>query len=193
MFQFKCYNIRIEFYYWWLTQKNGHKKEPSWSDLEIKYEALKELEKGGPNKDVANQFYTPASTLATWKKNKKNIWRFSKFITETKRVKTGTYEKLTEALLKWFTSVCGNNISVNDPILLQKVIEKDINLSDKKNCIYCSFLACTILYIVKKIPCLVFSKFGPNNLNFYNSKTHVIRTNFESPWRFELHEFNCSL
>ena len=25
----------------------------------------------------------------------------------------------------------------------------------------------------------------------YNSKTHVIRTNFKTSWRFELHEFNC--
>ena len=44
-----------------------------------------------------------------------------------------------------------------------------------------------ILYIVKKHPLLIFR----NNLNSYNSKTHVIRTNFESLWGFELHEFNC--
>ena len=35
--------------------------------LKVKYEALKELEKGRPNKDVANQFSIPGSTLATWK------------------------------------------------------------------------------------------------------------------------------
>ena len=39
----------------------------------VKYEALKELEKGRPNKDVANQFSIPGSTLATWKKNRKNL------------------------------------------------------------------------------------------------------------------------
>ena len=52
-------------------------------------------------------------------------------------------------------------------------------------------LACTILYIVKKHPLLIFSKFGRNNPNSYNSKTHVIRANFKSPWGFELYEFNC--
>ena len=36
--------------------------------LKVKYEALKELEKGRPNKDAANQFGIPGSTLATWKK-----------------------------------------------------------------------------------------------------------------------------
>ena len=49
--------------------------------LKVKYEALKELEKGRPKKGVANQFSIPGSALATWKKNKeKNIPRF---ITET--------------------------------------------------------------------------------------------------------------
>ena len=39
--------------------------------LKVKCEALKELEKGRPNKAVANQFSIPGSTLATWKNNKK--------------------------------------------------------------------------------------------------------------------------
>ena len=51
--------------------------------LKVKYEALKELEKGRPNKSVANQFRIPGSTLATWKKNRNNLGSFSKFITET--------------------------------------------------------------------------------------------------------------
>ena len=36
-------------------------------------------------------------------------------------MKTGTYEKLNEALLKWFTSsMRGNNIPINGHILLKK-------------------------------------------------------------------------
>ena len=42
--------------------------------LKVKYKALKELEKGRPNKDVANQFCIPGSTLAAWKKNKEKIF-----------------------------------------------------------------------------------------------------------------------
>ena len=41
--------------------------------LKIKYEAIKELDKNRPNKGVANQFNLPGSTLAAWKKNKKNF------------------------------------------------------------------------------------------------------------------------
>ena len=42
--------------------------------LKVKYEALKELEKGRPNKDIAKQFNIPGSTLTTWKKNKEKIF-----------------------------------------------------------------------------------------------------------------------
>ena len=42
--------------------------------LKVKYEALKELEKGRQNKDVANHYAIPGSTLATWKKNKEKIF-----------------------------------------------------------------------------------------------------------------------
>ena len=41
--------------------------------LKVKYKALKELEKGRPNKGVVNQFSIPGSTLATGKKNRKNL------------------------------------------------------------------------------------------------------------------------
>ena len=41
--------------------------------LKVKYKALKELEKGRPNKDVANQFSILASTLAFEEKERKNL------------------------------------------------------------------------------------------------------------------------
>ena len=82
--------------------------------LKVKYEALKELEKGRPNKDVANQFSISGSTLATWKKNKEKIFEaFQNSSLKQQRVNTGTYEKLKEALLKWFTSMRGNNITMS--------------------------------------------------------------------------------
>ena len=43
--------------------------------LKVKYEALKELKKSRPNKDVANQFSITGSNLATWKKNKGKIFK----------------------------------------------------------------------------------------------------------------------
>ena len=61
--------------------------------LKVKYEALKELEKSRRNEDVANQFSIPGSTLATWRKTKKNIFEvFQNLSLKPQRVKTGIYE-----------------------------------------------------------------------------------------------------
>ena len=35
------------------------------------------------------------------------------------------HEKINDAFLKWFTSMRGNNISINGPILLEKALEFD--------------------------------------------------------------------
>ena len=51
------------------TTKMAKKRKHHEVTLKVKYETLKELEKGRPNKDVANQYSIPGSTLATWKKN----------------------------------------------------------------------------------------------------------------------------
>ena len=92
--------------------------------LKVKYEALKELKKDRSNKDNANQVSISGSTLATQKKNKEKIFEaFQNSSLKRQRVKTGTYEKLNEALLKWFTSMRGNNIPMNGPILLEKAHE----------------------------------------------------------------------
>ena len=137
--------------------------------LKVKYEALKELEKGRPNKGVANQFSIPGSTLATWKNNKEKIFEaFQNSSLKRQRVKTGTYEKLNEALLKWFTSMRGNNIPINGPILLEKAHEfaKAFNYNDFTASGYgcsnrCSSLACTVLYILKTHPLVISFKICP--------------------------------
>ena len=103
-----------------MATKRKHKEVT----LKIKYDALKELDKGKSNKDVANQFQIPGSTLATWKKNKQKIFdSFENSSLKRQRIKTGTYEKLNEALLTWFKSMRGNNIPINGPILLEKAHE----------------------------------------------------------------------
>ena len=71
--------------------------------------------------------------LLLGKKNKKKIFEaFQNSSLKQQRVKTGTCEKLNEALLKWLTSMCGNNILINGPILLEKAHEfaKAFNYKD---------------------------------------------------------------
>ena len=72
--------------------------------LKESYDALKELVKGRSIKDFANQSSIPGIALVTWKKNKEKIFEaFKNSSLKRQRLKTGTYKKLNEALLKWFT------------------------------------------------------------------------------------------
>ena len=90
--------------------------------LKLKYEALNELEKGRSNKGIANNI--PGSNYATWKKNKETIFDvFQDFSLKQQTVKTGSWKTLNETLLKWFTSMCGNNVPINGSILLDKAHE----------------------------------------------------------------------
>ena len=94
--------------------------------LQIKYQALQELEKGRTCKDVAAKFNVPGSTLSTWKKNKEKIFEaFQGSSLKRRRVKVGAYEKVNQALLKWFTSMRGNNIPISRPILLDDDDEEE--------------------------------------------------------------------
>ncbi|XP_057291713.1 tigger transposable element-derived protein 4-like [Hydractinia symbiolongicarpus] len=92
--------------------------------LKTKYEALRDLEDGMSNKDASIKYSVPSSTLSTWKNNKEKIFlAFKNSSLKRQRVKTDKYEKLNESLLTWFTSMRGNNIPINGPILIEKARE----------------------------------------------------------------------
>ena len=58
------------------------------------------------------------------KKNKEKIYQaFQNSLLKRQRVKVGTYEKISDALLKWFTCMRGNSIPINGPILLEKALK----------------------------------------------------------------------
>ena len=77
--------------------KRLHKEQ----NLELKYKALLDLEKGKTNKEVAQLFGVPANTLSTWKKNK------------DKRVKVDTYDQVNRAVLKRFKMLRCENVPAN--------------------------------------------------------------------------------
>ena len=99
------------FFFTMATTKRKHTEVT----LQIQYQALQELEKGRTCKDVAAKFNVPGSTLSTWKKNKEKIFEvFQGSLLKRQRVKVGAYEKVNRALLKWFTSMRGNNIPIGN-------------------------------------------------------------------------------
>lgn len=101
------------------NKKRSHKEH----NLEVKYKALLEFEKGKSNKDVSKLFGVPANTLSTWKKNKSKIFEaFQKGSTSTKRVKVDTYDQVNKAVLRWFTKMRSENVPVNGILIKEKAL-----------------------------------------------------------------------
>ena len=71
---------------------SGEKRKLDIKLLNEKYEALKDLEKGFSNKDVAVKYVFPRNTVSTWLKNKEKIVSAFKSGKNPKRLKLKTAE-----------------------------------------------------------------------------------------------------
>ena len=92
-------------------------------NLEQKYKALLELDKGKSNKDVALSFGIPPNTLSNWKKSKERIFEaYRNGKAKTKRVKSDTYEKVNSAVLQWFKRTRAENVPVSGILLKEKAL-----------------------------------------------------------------------
>ena len=100
------------------TLKRSHNE----TSMKNKYDALKELEKGVPQKEVALCFGVQKSTLSTWKRNKTRIEQAYHAGLGNKRMRPEKYEDLNKALTKWFLNCRSENIPLNGPLLKKKAI-----------------------------------------------------------------------
>ena len=100
------------------TLKRSHNE----TSMKNKYDALKELEKGVPQKEVALRFGVQKSTLSTWKRNKTKIEEAYHAGLGNKRMRPEKYEDLNKALMKWFLNCRSENIPLNGVLLKEKAI-----------------------------------------------------------------------
>ena len=100
------------------TLKRSHNK----TSMKNKNDALKELEKGVPQKEVPLRFGVQKSTLSTWKRNKTKIEEAYHAGLGNKRMWPEKYEDLNKALMKWFLNCRSENIPLNGPLLKEKAI-----------------------------------------------------------------------
>ena len=107
------------------TGKKGVKRKYQSQTFETKYQAILEVEKGQKSKSaIAKDFNIPASTLSTWLKNANSIKEsYLKFGPKRKNAKTGSFDDVESAILKWFSNVREQNVPVSGPILLAKAEE----------------------------------------------------------------------
>ena len=95
------------------TLKRSHNE----TSMKNKYDALKELEKGVPQKEVALLFGVQKSTLSTWKRNKTKIKEAYHAGLGNKRMRPEKYKDLNKALMKWFLNCRSENIPLDGPLL----------------------------------------------------------------------------
>ena len=77
------------------TLKHSHNK----TSMKNKYDALKELEKGVPQKEVALHFGVQKNTLSTWKRNKTKIEEVYHAGLGNKRMRPEKHEDLNKSRL----------------------------------------------------------------------------------------------
>ncbi|KAH8019666.1 hypothetical protein HPB51_020884 [Rhipicephalus microplus] len=86
-------------------------------DLATKVEVLKEVDQGGTAKqDISRKYGIKPNTLSTFIKNKRSLldaFESEKFKTSRKRMRTGAYPELEEALLIWIREARNNKLPLS--------------------------------------------------------------------------------
>ena len=90
-----------------------------------KCKALKDLEKGMSNKELAQKYGVPKNTVSTWVKNKnKLLISLEKNGTKSKRKKlrSGNFENVDKAIFTWFISK-RSQVPIDGTILKEKALK----------------------------------------------------------------------
>ena len=98
--------------------------------LHEKCQALKDLDKGESNKDVAAKYNVPKNTLSTWVKNKEKLDALKKE-TNVKRqkLKSDNHELVDQAIFNWFLNMQSQNVPLSASMIQEKVVifAKELN------------------------------------------------------------------
>ena len=107
------------------------KREHKEMNLESKYKALLELDKGKTNKEVASLFGVPPNTVSTWKRNKTKIYEaFQNGSPSTKRIKIGKYDQINKAVFQWFEQAQSENVPITGALIREQALcfAKELNI-----------------------------------------------------------------
>ena len=91
--------------------------------IDVKCKALKDLEKGIKNKDVAAKYGVPKSTLSTWVKNKHKLTTSLEkegISSSRKSTRCGSYNQIDKVVFHWFVGKRSQKVPVDGIILKEK-------------------------------------------------------------------------
>jgi ribosomal protein S18 len=124
----------IHFVSRFVTMSSSKKRKISSKTLKEKYEAIKKLESGCANKNVAADYDVSPSTLSTWLKSKDKIVKAFEGGTssKTQKLKPCGNENLERALYTWFVQMRRQGVPVSGPVLREKALSyvKEMDIKD---------------------------------------------------------------
>ena len=91
--------------------------------IDVKCKALKDLEKGIKNKDVAAKYGVPKNTLSTWVKNKHKLTTSLEkegISSSRKSTRCVSYDQIDKAVFHWFVGKRSQKVPVDGIILKEK-------------------------------------------------------------------------
>lgn len=105
--------------------------------MEVKFDALKRLERGESANKIALDLKIGRSTVLGWRNKKSEIesWCLKRVCTESiaerKTMKGGDFEKVSEALFQWFRVQRDKGTPISGPILQEKALQFYEELKDE--------------------------------------------------------------
>ena len=115
---FRCFNMAVE-------------RKLAIKTLAEKCPALRDLENGISNKNVAEKYGVPKNTVSTWLKNKEKLFTaLEKSSNKRKKVRESNYPDID----KWFLSQRGKSIPIDGTFIKEKAMKyaKELGATDFK-------------------------------------------------------------
>ena len=109
-----------------LRAKEPVKQKLANKSLAEKCKALKDLENGLSNKDVATKYSVPRKAVSTWVKNKHKLTASLEkkgMNSSQKNARCGNYEKVDKEIYNWFVGKRSQEIPIDGIIIKQKALE----------------------------------------------------------------------
>ena len=109
------------------------KRKLNTKSLGEKCNALKDLESGMSNKEVAEKYGVPKNTISTWLKNKDKYRAASdKSSNKRKKLRESDYERVDKVVFKWFLAQRSQNVPIDCVFVKEKALQyaKELGFKD---------------------------------------------------------------
>ena len=100
------------------------KRNFSVKNLNEKCKALRGLESGLSNKEVAAKYGVPKNTVSTWVKNKAKLFTaLEQCSNKRKKLRESDYKRVDDVVFKWFLSKRSQDIPIDGVFIKEKALQ----------------------------------------------------------------------